>query len=66
MSTKFNIGDVVILRSGGPRMTVTALETIHISGYQCDWFDKSGNLSHARFPSESLRKATVMDFATSS
>ncbi|TGV05219.1 DUF2158 domain-containing protein [Alcaligenaceae bacterium 429] len=34
---KWNIGDVVQLRSGGPRMTVTQLGLTH-GRVECSWF----------------------------
>lgn len=52
----FDVGDVVILRSGGPRMTVTSLPSQHFSGYLCEWFDRTGIPAQARFPGASLKK----------
>jgi len=42
MVTKFEIGDVVVFKSGGPKMTVTSKQTNTITGpsYLCGWFDK--------------------------
>lgn len=51
------IGDVVMLKSGGPRMTVTALDSPHSSGLLCEWFDRNGSIGQARFPVESLKRA---------
>lgn len=50
----FNKGDIVVLKSGGPRMTITSIPNEHSSGYFCQWFDDNGQLSKARFPGESL------------
>lgn len=33
------IGDIVRLKSGGPKMTVTAVEAEQVS---CAWFDRNG------------------------
>lgn len=33
------IGDIVRLKSGGPKMTVTAVEDEQVS---CTWFDRNG------------------------
>jgi uncharacterized protein YodC (DUF2158 family) len=49
-------GDVVMLRSGGPKMTITEGPVNGVSGYYCEWFDRTGILSRARFPAESLKK----------
>ena len=34
----FKVGDVVVLKSGGPRMTVEEIEGQEV---QCVWFDKT-------------------------
>ena len=50
-----NIGDEVQLKSGGPRMTVTA---IHEGGdVSCSWFDDKGNRQGGSFPQAALRIA---------
>jgi uncharacterized protein YodC (DUF2158 family) len=51
----FGIGDVVVLKSGGPRMTICALPNEHRSSYYCEWFDENGVLSKAKFPAEALK-----------
>lgn len=50
------LGDVVILKSGGPKMTITAMPSQHFSGVMCEWFDRNGARAQARFPAESLKK----------
>lgn len=52
----FAKGDVVVLKSGGPKMTVTGLPNEHSSGYFCEWFDERGGLSRARFPGDALKR----------
>ncbi len=47
MST-FNIGDIVRLKSGGPKMTV--LEGGSDTAAQCQWFDRNGKLHTDSFP----------------
>lgn len=44
---KFKIGDVVQLRSGGPRMTV-----LHVAEewLECLWFNNAGELQQDTFP----------------
>jgi uncharacterized protein YodC (DUF2158 family) len=46
----FKPGDVVQLKSGGPLMTVTAIDH---SGVVCTWFDKN-NHKTATFPASTL------------
>jgi uncharacterized protein YodC (DUF2158 family) len=50
----FKIGDVVVLKSGGPKMTICGLPVENISRYHCEWFDDSGELKRSRFPREAL------------
>jgi len=63
----FNSGDVVRLKSGGPRMTVHSITTGRqiMTQLECDWFDDAKHLhreifneselesDHAREPDES-------------
>jgi uncharacterized protein YodC (DUF2158 family) len=37
---RFETGDVVRLKSGGPPMTITEPPAPDISGYHCVWFDE--------------------------
>jgi uncharacterized protein YodC (DUF2158 family) len=61
MEKKFKIGDSVILKSGGPTMTVTKhVGTIPLSGpsqytgrIQCTWFIDN-KVEKAEFPQEAL------------
>lgn len=52
MANKFNDGDVVQLKSGGPLMTI-ARYSERLSAYRCQWFDKN-ELSTEHFPENSL------------
>jgi uncharacterized protein YodC (DUF2158 family) len=45
------IGDIVRLKSGGPKMTVSVLHEDHV---ECAWFDKNGNRLSWTFPTDSL------------
>ena len=36
--TKFNIGDIVQLKSGGPQMTISKIITYEENIYRCEWF----------------------------
>ncbi len=72
MEKSFNVGDVVLLKSGGPRMTVVEIESQqqnnnsedeeHTSGQNgssklvCLWFDKEDNLHEDSFLLESLNR----------
>lgn len=52
----FQKGDIVVLKSGGPKMTITGLPNENSRGYFCEWFDETGTISRARFPGEALKK----------
>ncbi|MDT3608025.1 YodC family protein [Cronobacter dublinensis] len=57
-SPKFKIGDLVILKSGGPSMTVQKailnLQNDEFTGlYQCQWF-AGKKLETGKFPEDSL------------
>ncbi|MGO8154435.1 YodC family protein [Rhizobium leguminosarum] len=63
MSDQIQVGDVVVLKSGGPRMTVANVDRYgyeeHLSA-NCDWFvaDKSPwKHENGTFPLTSLKKA---------
>lgn len=51
---KYKPGDVVMLTSGGAKMTVTSF----ISPYICAWHDVNGILSQASFHEENLMLAS--------
>ncbi|HTH75719.1 MAG TPA: YodC family protein [Trinickia sp.] len=48
---QFCVGDVVTLKAGGSRMTVTALVT---DGVLCQWFDEQGEFRQENFDREAL------------
>ena len=57
MSDEIQKGDMVVLKSGGPTMTVNTVEDLY--GTQtawCDWFDGK-KPCNATFPVSSLKKA---------
>ncbi|MGG6334199.1 YodC family protein [Vibrio cholerae] len=48
----FNVGDTVTLKSGGPRMTVTAVD--YMQHLICTWFGPNQELRTGTFPSAAL------------
>ena len=63
MSQKFATGDIVVLKSGSPKMTVATLldkQNIHPGYYACQWFSGK-KLEYGQFPPDSLRAATQDD-----
>ncbi len=51
----FKPGDVVELRSGGPKMTVRNYEPQDSAEVTCEWFDKSHSLCTKSFHQDTLR-----------
>ena len=51
-------GDIVQLKSGGPKMTVS--DPNAYGGIECQWF-AGGKLSKGRFPDDVLQSATLDD-----
>jgi uncharacterized protein YodC (DUF2158 family) len=56
-NTSFNIGDIVVLKSGGPEMTVQSKPDGLESFYWCQWF-AGKKLERGRFPFASLKSAS--------
>ena len=56
MDTQFKAGDVVELKSGGPKMTVNKTGQTFGGAFVvwCDWFDGK-KMESKTFPSESLK-----------
>ncbi|MBF4354736.1 DUF2158 domain-containing protein, partial [Vibrio anguillarum] len=48
----FNVGDTVILKSGGPAMTVIGYN--YDDHLICNWFDKNQELKNGIFPQHSV------------
>ncbi|MDJ0513645.1 MAG: DUF2158 domain-containing protein [Methyloceanibacter sp.] len=48
----FNIGDTVVLKSGGPAMTVTAIDNEGLVVW-CTWFDGNDEKQES-FPADAL------------
>lgn len=51
--TKFQVGDVVVLKSGGPRMTVTQTGLTH-SRVECTWFTPEAEIKSAYIADSAL------------
>jgi uncharacterized protein YodC (DUF2158 family) len=54
----FQVGDIVILKSGGPKMTVCGVPSEHTSQCRCQWFDESGELQRSTFPPSALKSVS--------
>jgi uncharacterized protein YodC (DUF2158 family) len=57
MAPTFKPGDIVQLKSGGPAMTVSKIETAYGSakeGYNCEWF-KGASKERAHFEEDTLK-----------
>ena len=58
MAQKFNPGDIVQLKSGGPAMTISEATTDHRDNwngkYRCEWFKGASN-ERAVFEEETLQ-----------
>ena len=52
---KFKVGDIVILKSGGPKMTVEDVEAVDT--IVCQWFVAGQKLEYGSFPADSLERA---------
>jgi uncharacterized protein YodC (DUF2158 family) len=51
----FKVGDIVVLKSGGPKMTVCVVPNEYFSKYICEWFDDSGELKRSPFPENAIQ-----------
>ena len=60
MPAKFTIGDIVVLKSGGPDMTICSVPERGASHYGCQWFSGK-KLEHGYFQAESLKVARPAD-----
>ena len=57
-AARFNVGDVVTLKEGGSRMTVTYAGPVALNPGDwliCEWFDENGELRREMFAHESVR-----------
>ena len=59
MHDQFKPGDVVILKSGGPKMTVSRVGAVNGKPtVWCDWFEGAKKI-HGAFDPNSLQHATI-------
>ena len=56
--TKFKVGEIVKLKSGGPEMTIQSLPGTSNEYYYCQWF-AGKKLEQGRFPTDSLERVKV-------
>ena len=49
--TDFTIGQIVRLKSGGPKMTIKSADG---EAWACQWFDRNGKLHNDSFPEHML------------
>lgn len=56
---QFFVGDVVTLKSGGPRMTITYVGPVAFAQgdwLHCQWFDDHGELRHELFSQDDVQR----------
>lgn len=58
--SQFKVGDVVRLKSGGPRMTIVSLKAGMTSDHRCSWFE-GAQPKDGHFPPEALEPAEKDD-----
>lgn len=63
MEEEYVVGDVVLLRSGGPLMTVTHDADVVNSSVQCTWFSTDGLVQVSRFIVSAIHKMTDAELA---
>ena len=51
---KFKIGDIVILKSGGPEMTIVGESHLIDNGFEVKWFNMDEELMDSEFPEDAL------------
>ena len=56
----FEAGDVVVIKSGGPYMTITRLDEVK-QLLECIWFDKTEGKHHDYFPLSALELVSFRD-----
>lgn len=59
MNEKFEIGDIVMLRSDGPAMTITSIDKDNVNFVTCTWFNAC-TIQKAEFPVQALKRLTPL------
>lgn len=59
----FEVGEVVVLKSGGPRMTVAGEDGFNEDMVACTWFDEKNKVVRDSFPPQSLKRYDPEEFA---
>lgn len=62
MENEFKDGDIVVLKSGGPNMTVEVASTYMTGHVFCSWFDAKGQVHEKQFQPEALKLAEPAKF----
>lgn len=58
---EINVGDVVQLKSGGPRMVVSKIDNNNYNcPICCTWFDKNDDIKHFQFSQETLNVLNIL------
>ena len=57
---QFKVGDTVVMKAGGPKMTILRVEDDPTDWIQCRWFDGK-KFNTELFPPDSLRQADDSD-----
>jgi uncharacterized protein YodC (DUF2158 family) len=60
MAETFTSGDQVVLKSGGPKMTVTEHDT-ELDLVSATWFDKTDKLHTENFIADALKRIPAQD-----
>ena len=55
--TQFKMGETVVLKSGGPKMTIIRVPDSRSDNYFCTWFGRDNQVNERDFPGEALEKA---------
>ncbi|MGB8801159.1 MAG: DUF2158 domain-containing protein [Candidatus Acidiferrales bacterium] len=60
MAEQFAAGDIVVLKSGGPNMTISRFETLNNSQHAvCTWFTTDGKKEVSTFSVAALKRGGV-------
>ncbi|MBX3267048.1 MAG: DUF2158 domain-containing protein [Acidobacteria bacterium] len=57
----WKIGEIVRLKSGGPKMTVKDIVDDDLGTVECEWFSKDGEIRSAIFKADTLKVSSTLD-----